>query len=89
MAFRAAVRTVTVKVYVVFDDAGRIQAISHPIPGRNGAPPTLGRFRPHVGQHIAVLQVPPEVSGLTPRELHDAVRIELHAGVPRLVAKAK
>jgi hypothetical protein len=44
MTFRAAVGTVTVKVYVVFDDAGRIQAISHPIPGRNGAPPTLGRF---------------------------------------------
>jgi hypothetical protein len=89
MAFRAAVGTMTVKVYVVYDDSGRIHAISHPIPGRNGAPPALGRFRPHVGQHIATLQVPPEVSGLRPRQLHDAVRIELHTGVPRLVAKTK
>jgi hypothetical protein len=55
----------------------------------NGAPPTLGRFLPHVGQHIAALEVPPEVSGLMRRQLHDAVRVELHAGVPRLVAKAK
>ena len=42
------------KVHVVYDEAGRIQAISHPIPGKNGAP-TLGRFRPHPGQRIATL----------------------------------
>ena len=76
------------KVHVVYDDAGRIQAISHPIPGKNGAP-TLGRFRLHPGQHIATLQVPAEVAGLTPRQLHDAVRIDLRNGAPRLVAKVK
>jgi hypothetical protein len=74
MAFRAAVGRITVKVYVVFDDAGRIQAISHPTLGRNGGSPTPGRFLPHLGQHVAALQVPAEVSGLTPRQLHDAVR---------------
>ncbi len=79
------------KVHVLFDDAGHIHAISHPVP-RKGAktakgakPGTLGGFRPHASQHMATVEVPAEAAGLT----HDSVRIEHRAGQPHLVAKTK
>jgi len=76
------------KVHILFDDAGHVGAISHPRPGKNGEV-VLGGLRPGAGQHAAIMEVPVELRHLKARDLHEAVRVEHVAGVPRLITKPK
>jgi hypothetical protein len=80
------------KVVVLFDDDGHVGGIFHPAlkswKKEAAAQPPVGGFIPRAGQHSAILEVPPGLQHLKPRELHDSVRVELLSGSPRLVAKA-
>jgi hypothetical protein len=76
------------KTHILFDDEGRVGAMSHnhikkSVAGEHGG------FLPGPGQHTAFLDIPAELAHLKPRDLHDSVRVELKGGTPRLVAKAK
>ena len=75
------------KVNVLFDDSGKIHAISHPIEGKKEGSAVLGRFIVHPGQSAATVEVPTELRHLKPRDLHDGVQLEHRDGSPRLVAR--
>jgi hypothetical protein len=74
------------KVNIVYDDEGKIHAISHPSLRKDGST-ILGRFDPLPGQYSATVDVPAELDRLKPRELHDSVRLEHRDGSPHLVHK--
>lgn len=69
-------------VQVLFDTKGKIHALFHP--SRDADAPRL-EFHPARGQRVALLEVPAELEGLKPREIHAAVAIKLQKDGPRLV----
>jgi hypothetical protein len=73
------------KAEVVIDDAGNVVAMLHPaVDSKEGMP--FGSFRLHSGQRSAMLEIPPELQHLKPRELHKSIRVEVKEGAPfRLV----
>jgi hypothetical protein len=72
------------KVVVLFNDAGCVGGIFHPASEKQL---NSGGFVPQHGQHSAIMEIPPELQHLKPRELHDSVRVEVIGGSPTLVAK--
>jgi hypothetical protein len=74
-----------VKVNVVFDDAGNVLLIDHSIEAGAKSDKQMGSLvlAPANGQRIATLDVPSDLEKLAPRELHDAVRVDL-SKAPRL-----
>ena len=77
------------KAHILFDDEGRVGAMSHSKHGKKGGAVGHGGFLPGAGQHTALLDIPAELEHLKPRELHESVRVEVKEGTPRLVAKHK
>ena len=83
------------KVQVLFDETGKIDAMLHPPPVETKTtkgskePRPVAALRPKGKQRLATLDVPTELRSRTPREIHDSLRVELSGGSPRLVAKAK
>jgi hypothetical protein len=79
------------KAQVLFDDTGNVGAVLHPavdsnLPLQEGNP--RGSFRLHPGQRSAMLEIPPELQHLKPRELHESIRVEVKEGLaPRLVQR--
>jgi hypothetical protein len=81
------------KVQVLFDEKGKIDAILHP-PVETKSKESKGSrpvavLRPRDKQRLATLDVPAELQSCSPRELHDSLRVELSGGAPRLVSKTK
>jgi hypothetical protein len=73
-------------VQVLFDAKGKVHALFHP--SKEADAPRL-EFRPARGQRAALLEVPPELEGLKPRELHAAVVVKLQKEGPRLVKRKR
>jgi hypothetical protein len=71
-------------VQVLFDAEGKVHAVFHS--SREANAPKL-EFRPENGQRAALLEVPPELEGLKPREFHAAVLVTLQKDGPRLVKR--
>jgi hypothetical protein len=71
-------------IHVLFDAKGKVHATFHPSSEANA--PTL-EFRPARGQRAALLEVPAELEGLAPRELHAAAAVRLRKDGPRLVKR--
>ena len=69
-------------VQVLFDAKGKVYAVFHPSKEADAA---QLEFRPARGQRAALLEVPPELEGLNPREFHVAVAVKLQKEGPRLV----
>ena len=76
------------KVHILYDKSGHVGAILHPGTHASGKAPGQRRgFTPREGQHVALVEVPAEFEGLKPRQLHDAVRVEVEQGKPHLVKR--
>ena len=73
-------------VQVLFDAKGKVHALFHA--AKNADAPRL-EFRPARGQRTALLEVPVELAGLKPRELHAAVAVKLHKEGPRLMKRKR
>jgi hypothetical protein len=73
-------------IQVLFDAKGKVHALFHP--SKEADAPRL-EFRPARGQRAALLEVPPELEGLRPRELHAAVLVKLQKEGPRLVKRKR
>jgi hypothetical protein len=73
-------------IHVLFDTKGKVHALFHP--SKEPDAPTL-EFRPARGQRAALLEVPAELEGLQPRELHAAVSVRLLKEGPRLVKRKR
>ena len=57
-------------------------------PSKEADAPRL-EFRPARGQRAALLEVPAELEGLEPRELHAAVAVKLHKKGQRLAKRKR
>ena len=73
-------------VQVLFDTKGEVHALFHP--SKQAGAPVLA-FRPARGQRAALLEVPAELEGLKPRELHAAVAVKLLKAGPQLVKRKR
>jgi len=73
-------------VQVLFDTKGKVHALFHP--SKETDSPQL-EFRPARGQRVALLEVPTELEGLKPRELHAAVSVKLLKEGPKLVKRKR
>jgi len=73
-------------VQVLFDATGKVHALFHA--SSEADAPQL-EFRPARGQRAALLEVPAELEGHTPRALHAAVAVKLHKDGPRLVRRKR
>jgi hypothetical protein len=72
------------QIQVLFDTKGQVHATFHPSTEANA--PTL-EFHPARAQRTALLEVPPELEGLAPREFHAAAAVRLRKDEPRLVKR--
>lgn len=73
-------------VHVLFDTKGKVHALFHPSKEANG--PQF-EFRPARGQRAALLEVPAELEGLKPRELHAAAVVKLRKEGPQLAKRKR
>lgn len=74
------------KVMALFDERGKIHALFHPSSEPNA--PTLS-FRPVAGQRVEMLEIPVELQGLAPAQLHAAVFVDLSSGKPTLAKRVE
>jgi len=73
-------------IQVLFDTKGKVHALFHASKAADA--PQL-EFRPARGQRAALLEVPAELEGLKPRELHAAIAVKLLKDGPRLVKRKR
>ncbi len=74
------------RVHVLFDAAGKVHALFH-ASGEADAPRL--QLLPARGQRLALLEVPAELEGLEPRELHAAVAVKVLKAGARLVKRKR
>lgn len=77
---------VPMHVQVLYDTKDKVHALFHST--KEADAPQLA-FRPARGQRAALLEVPAELEGLEPRELHAAVAVKLQKEGPRLVKRKR
>jgi hypothetical protein len=73
-------------VQVLFDAKGRVHALFHPVTESDA--PRL-EFHPARGQRTALLEVPIELRGLKPRELHASASVQVRKEGPRLIKRKR
>jgi hypothetical protein len=75
------------KVHVVYDTKGEVVAMGVPLPpAYDGSQPKSGPMALDE-QHVAELQVPPELTHLSLVELSERIRVDTTEKAHRLVAK--
>ncbi len=73
------------KVIALFDETGKVHALFHPSDKPDA--PVL-QFVPAKGQRVESLEVPAELLGLKPEQIHVAVYVDLSSGKPVLVKRS-
>jgi len=77
-------------VNIVFDDPGKVIAITYPSRGNTSGSTARYRLIPcRPGHHAATVEAPAALRHLKPRALHDAVHVEHKDGSPHLIATTK
>jgi hypothetical protein len=75
------------KVQILYDESdGKVMGIIHQPPEPMSAEGPTAFLRPQPGQKVVVLNVPAEFERLDSAHLHNAIRIDIHAETPRIVA---
>lgn len=75
------------RVLTLFDESGKVLAMFHPSPKlkeQENVP--VVAFRPGQGQYAKELEVPQHLEKIKPKDLHQAVRVEIQGETYRLIA---